>query len=133
MAYDKQTWVSGEVITAAKLNHMEDGIASGGLTVTEVTALNANEETFATNSVSGVSGWSYWGDGGSTEVNISDYDFDFVIVTGYGIRTPSVSGLNITGVGFVGVPIFLGIPYGSSSVTIGAENIELNLLLVKVG
>ena len=30
MAYDKQTWVSGEVITAAKLNHMEDGIATAG-------------------------------------------------------------------------------------------------------
>ena len=30
MAYDKQTWVSGEVITAVKLNHMEDGIANAG-------------------------------------------------------------------------------------------------------
>lgn len=30
MAYDKQTWVSGEVITATKLNHMEDGIAGAG-------------------------------------------------------------------------------------------------------
>lgn len=30
MAYDKQTWVSGEIITATKLNHMEDGIANSG-------------------------------------------------------------------------------------------------------
>lgn len=30
MAYDKQIWVSGEVITATKLNHMEDGIANSG-------------------------------------------------------------------------------------------------------
>lgn len=32
MAYEKQTWVCGETITADKLNHMEDGIAqaSGG-------------------------------------------------------------------------------------------------------
>lgn len=30
MAYEKQTWVTGETITAQKLNHMEDGIASGG-------------------------------------------------------------------------------------------------------
>lgn len=42
MSYDKQTWVSGEVITATKLNHMEDGIDSasgggGGLTVTFTT------------------------------------------------------------------------------------------------
>lgn len=26
MAYSKQTWVTGETITASKLNHMEDGI-----------------------------------------------------------------------------------------------------------
>ena len=30
MSYDKQTWTSGEVITATKLNHMEDGIADAG-------------------------------------------------------------------------------------------------------
>lgn len=28
MSYEKQTWVTGETITASKLNHMEDGIAS---------------------------------------------------------------------------------------------------------
>ena len=27
MAYEKQTWTNGEVITEEKLNHMEDGIA----------------------------------------------------------------------------------------------------------
>lgn len=30
MSYEKQTWVNGEVITADKLNHMENGIADGG-------------------------------------------------------------------------------------------------------
>lgn len=30
MAYEKQTWTTGEVITEEKLNHMEDGIAGGG-------------------------------------------------------------------------------------------------------
>lgn len=30
MAYSKQTWTNGDVITAEKLNHMEDGIAAGG-------------------------------------------------------------------------------------------------------
>lgn len=30
MAYEKQTWVTGEVITEEKLNHMEDGIANSG-------------------------------------------------------------------------------------------------------
>lgn len=29
MAYEKQTWLTGEVITKEKLNHMEDGIANG--------------------------------------------------------------------------------------------------------
>jgi len=26
MSYEKNTWVTGDVITAEKLNHMEDGI-----------------------------------------------------------------------------------------------------------
>lgn len=30
MAYTKQTWATGDTITAAKLNHMEDGIAAAG-------------------------------------------------------------------------------------------------------
>lgn len=30
MSYEKQTWATGDTITAEKLNHMEDGIADGG-------------------------------------------------------------------------------------------------------
>lgn len=30
MAYTKNTWQTGDVVTSAKLNHMEDGIAAGG-------------------------------------------------------------------------------------------------------
>lgn len=30
MSYERQTWSTGETITANKLNHMEDGIAGGG-------------------------------------------------------------------------------------------------------
>lgn len=30
MSYDKNTWQTGDVITANKLNHMEDGIAGAG-------------------------------------------------------------------------------------------------------
>lgn len=34
MAYEKQTWKTGDVVTSAKLNHMEDGISNaGGLVV----------------------------------------------------------------------------------------------------
>ncbi len=30
MSYTKQTWTTGDTVTATKLNHMEDGIADGG-------------------------------------------------------------------------------------------------------
>lgn len=30
MSYTEQTWASGDIITAEKLNHMEDGIAGAG-------------------------------------------------------------------------------------------------------
>ena len=30
MSYSKQTWSTGDTVTAAKLNHMEDGIAEAG-------------------------------------------------------------------------------------------------------
>lgn len=48
MAYEKQTWVCGETITADKLNHIEDGIADccggggGDLLVVNITAYSAN-------------------------------------------------------------------------------------------
>lgn len=36
MAYEKQNWQTGDVVTSAKLNHMEDGIAAGGALVVNV-------------------------------------------------------------------------------------------------
>lgn len=42
MAYEKQTWVTGEVITKEKLNHMEDGIANGGSSYFRVNVTSAN-------------------------------------------------------------------------------------------
>lgn len=33
MAYEKQTWKTGDIITEEKLNHMEDGIASVGVLI----------------------------------------------------------------------------------------------------
>lgn len=33
MSYIKQTWANGDIITAEKLNHIEDGIASGTLVI----------------------------------------------------------------------------------------------------
>ena len=37
MSYTKQTWVTGDTITAEKLNHIEDGIGSGGSLIVEMT------------------------------------------------------------------------------------------------
>ena len=33
MAYEKNNWQSGDVVTSDKLNHMEDGIAGGTLVI----------------------------------------------------------------------------------------------------
>lgn len=38
MAYTKNTWASGDVVTSAKLNNIENGIASGGVLVVGYTA-----------------------------------------------------------------------------------------------
>ena len=47
MAYEKQTWVTGEVITKEKLNHMEDGIAnSGGGSEKQLTVLSFDVPQF---------------------------------------------------------------------------------------
>lgn len=40
MAYEKQTWTTGDVITANKLNHMEDGIG-GAFPQYEITYSNS--------------------------------------------------------------------------------------------
>ena len=49
MSYEKQTWQTGDVITANKLNHMEDGITGtgggGDLFIVTVTP-DSNWETF---------------------------------------------------------------------------------------
>ena len=39
MAYAKQTWANGDIITAEKMNHIEDGIestSSGGITIANI-------------------------------------------------------------------------------------------------
>lgn len=42
MAYTKQTWATGDTVTASKLNHMEDGIAGGGGGAMIVTVSDVN-------------------------------------------------------------------------------------------
>lgn len=47
MSYIKQEWNTGDVITAEKLNHMEDGISSGNrLILYEVVSYNPEVRTF---------------------------------------------------------------------------------------
>lgn len=46
MAYTKNTWETGDIVSSAKLNHMEDGIAdAGGVMVINVTD-NAFDKTW---------------------------------------------------------------------------------------
>ena len=45
MAYTKQTWATGDTITAAKLNHMEDGIEDGGSSYDAVILLTHAENS----------------------------------------------------------------------------------------
>lgn len=45
--YEKHNWVTGEVITAENLNHLEDGVASGGVVVVNATYIfDGAEETY---------------------------------------------------------------------------------------
>lgn len=50
MAYEKQTWTTGEVITQEKLNHMEDGIANagGGALIVNATTTTSESGTITT-------------------------------------------------------------------------------------
>lgn len=48
MAYEKQTWNSGDTITAQKLNHMEDGIAGGTLVIGGFSSAEGSPELVGT-------------------------------------------------------------------------------------
>ena len=52
MAYEKQTWATGDIITANKLNHMEDGIAEDSVFV--VTFTNDGESITADKTITEV-------------------------------------------------------------------------------
>ena len=46
MSYTPTTWAAGDTVTAAKLNKLEQGVASGGVLVVNM-SLN-NDETIGT-------------------------------------------------------------------------------------
>lgn len=103
MAYEKQTWTTGEVITAEKLNHMEDGIADAGgggsamfYVGTSDPDLTTLDKTFAEIKAAYNSGQlialrhEQWGD------NLTGYNMDYLSEitlvnehdTGYFVRFP---------------------------------------------
>ena len=49
MAYEKQTWQTGDVITADRLNHMEDGIAQNVLLVEVNATTNSGQTQYTCN------------------------------------------------------------------------------------
>lgn len=49
MSYEKQIWVTGDTITADKLNHMEDGISNRLLEVGIITTIEDGEEIMTLN------------------------------------------------------------------------------------
>ena len=52
MSYTKQTWVDGDLITAEKLNHIEDGIAnSGGYSIIKVTTTPTTASPYQSTSI----------------------------------------------------------------------------------
>ena len=44
MSYTKNTWQTGDIITAAKLNHIEDGVKANDPFVIEITAVDDNPD-----------------------------------------------------------------------------------------
>lgn len=44
MSYEKQTWQTGDTVTSAKLNHMEDGIAAGSALISNLTLTQITED-----------------------------------------------------------------------------------------
>ena len=53
MSYTKQTWATGDTVTASKLNHMEDGIAGAGGYDAEVTITGEDYSNLTGTIVSG--------------------------------------------------------------------------------
>jgi len=95
MGYEKQTWANGDVITADKLNHMEDGIAGGELEVIKIGTWNGGGGQIV--QFYGFQGTGYM-QGGTQQSPVSLYDLvedkkivDFIFV-GYTSADVRVDG-----------------------------------------
>jgi len=86
MGYEKQTWANGDVITANKLNHMEDGIAGGELETIKVATWDGGGELILERWYYSMGGSGFL-EGGTGQNPVSLYDLigdkkiiDFIFV-----------------------------------------------------
>ena len=123
MSYTKNTWANGDVITAAKLNNMEDGIASAGGGYDAVIVLGVDEEeqpTITVESGSFSDFYSKFEDGDHPSVQIISEDPD------------SYGNINVSSVlddgdgGLIMQAYSLSVPSGSSEVNAWGIQIEWN-------
>ena len=91
MSYTKQTWANGDVITADKLNHIENGVENAGNSIQRVAHLklyNKYSLTFSKDVAISEYQWDYFdADSESSEpIDMSTLpDYDFIIVEGVNI------------------------------------------------
>lgn len=93
MSYTKNTWQSGDVVTSAKLNHMEDGIEEQNMSYTKNTWQSGDVVTSAK--------LNHMEDGIEAASQGGSSDFTTAQVTLTDTREANSAGVSITGV-FVG-------------------------------
>ena len=86
MSYTKQTWNTGDTITAEKLNHMEDGIGSGG-TAYDLVINTAGNVPFA----DGLSFAELLNNGGYAKALLQDSGTDYVESIAF-VSSPAMFG-----------------------------------------
>lgn len=100
MAYEKQTWQTGDVVTSAKLNHMEDGIAGaggGGVVATLGQETGALNKTFGEIKTALLSKAQIWL-AGETPSGVNYFPADNIVANtaGGGTITLTANGSSIT-------------------------------------
>lgn len=76
MSYTKQTWATGDTVTASKLNHMEDGIAGAGASYDVVIQVD-----------------TFFSDGDITSANLHLISGDYATVVAKAVAGNPVSAL----------------------------------------
>ena len=107
MAYEKQTWVNGDVITAEKMNHMEDGIADASGYECVAAEVELYSGTIA--STTDFYGGAYCSDG---IIQSDDLSADSIKVIFNGTEYEAEKG-EFHGVVYYGAPFRFGFPPGA--------------------